>query len=79
MALRKFDGVQHLNWTACGTTGIWPSNCGNRLKPEVQGAADESALVDVKLVLAPNGSVVIACCDPHKRAAPTTKRARSKS
>lgn len=79
MALRNFDGLPDLEWTFCGTTGIWPGNCGRRLQPEVLGVADDLDDVEVKLLRSPRGGVVIACFDPKAESTSMKKRARRKS
>lgn len=79
MALRSFDGVPDLGWNFCGTTGIWPGNCGRRLQPEVLRAADDSDVAQLKLLRSPRGTVVVACFGPKVESTPARKRAGSKS
>ncbi len=64
MWLSQFDGVPDLDWTLYGTTGIWPSNCGRRLQPEVRRSGGRGDVVQIRLLRSPRGNLVVACLDP---------------
>jgi hypothetical protein len=59
MWMRSFDGVQDLEWSFQCTSGIWPSGCGTRIHPAVQGDADSTAPVQIHLMRRPGGSLIV--------------------
>jgi hypothetical protein len=65
MWLSQFDGVPDLDWTLNSTTGIWPSNCGRRLQPEVRRSGGRGDVVQIRLLRSPRGNLVVACLDPR--------------
>jgi hypothetical protein len=64
MWLRQFDGVADLEWTFTASSGIWPGNCGRRIQPEVQRAASDDDVAQLRLLRTPRGSVVVSPVDP---------------
>lgn len=57
---RQFDGMRDMvEWDLDCSTGIWPSNCGKRIRPEVRGAAPEEWTALIQLDKSPKGSLVV--------------------
>lgn len=60
MWARQFDGVrERVDWAFDCTTGIWPSNCGRRIQPQVRGPAGKGKTSIVQLEKSPKGSLVV--------------------
>lgn len=57
---RQFDGLREMvEWELDCSTGIWPSNCGKRIRPEVRGATPEEETALIQLDKSPKGSLVV--------------------
>ncbi len=60
MWARQFDGLRQLvDWVFDCTTGIWPSNCGRRIQPQVLGGAGAKEPALVRFDKSPKGSLVV--------------------
>jgi hypothetical protein len=57
---RQFDVVREvMDWEFDCTTGIWPSNCGRRIQPQVRGAVRKGERTQICLERSPKGSLLV--------------------